>query len=82
MDLILKDKILGKYDIEEVSGEKYWEIYYKEFQEEYPDELTFIREGLLTKDQQNKRKELLNKTSFISHYLILKDGEKIIGFYI
>ncbi len=81
MDLILKEKILGKYDVEEVSGEKYWEIYYKEFQEEYPDELTFIREGLLTNDQKEKRKELLNKTSYISHHLILKDGEKIIGLF-
>ncbi len=69
------------YQVEQVNHDQYWNIYYKDFMQDYPDELTFIREGILTQHQSDKRKDLLNKTSNISHYLILKDGEKIIGLF-
>lgn len=74
-------KQILNYQVQEVNQDQYWEIYYKEFQEEYPDELTFIREGILTKDQLEKRKNLLKMTSNISHHFILKDGDKAIALF-
>ena len=74
-------KQILNYQVEQVNHDTYWNTYYNGFLNDYPDELTFIRDGLLTQDQLEKRKELLNKTSNISHYLILKDGEKIIGLF-
>ncbi|KAB8038778.1 hypothetical protein GCL60_07905 [Silvanigrella paludirubra] len=51
-----KNGILEKYLIERVDVKEYWEIYYSDFFDHYPDELFFIREDLLNEEQ--KRSDL------------------------
>jgi hypothetical protein len=74
-------KQILNYQVEQVNQDQYWDTYYKKFMQDFPDELTFIREGILTKDQLEKRKNLLKMTSNISHHFILKDGDKAIALF-
>ncbi|KAB8035857.1 GNAT family N-acetyltransferase [Silvanigrella paludirubra] len=74
-------KQILNYQVQEVNQDQYWDTYYKEFMQDFPEELTFIREGLLTKEQMDKRKNLLKMTSNISHHFILKDGDKAIALF-
>ncbi|WP_397599304.1 GNAT family N-acetyltransferase [Silvanigrella sp.] len=69
------------YQVIQVNDSQYWDIYYNEFMQDFPDEITFIREGILTNEQKLKRQNLLNKTSNISHHFILKDGDKAIALF-
>ncbi len=80
---IFKDGILNKYNVERVDVQKYWEVYYSEFQNHYPAELTFIREGLLTEAEKTKRADLeaITNDSILSNNIIVKDGEKIIAIF-
>ena len=69
------------YQVVQVNDSQYWKTYYNEFMQDFPEEITFIREGILTEEQKAKRQNLLNKTSNISHHFILKDGDKAIALF-
>ena len=80
---VFKNGILNKYTVERVDEKTHCEIYYREFFDHYPDQVSFIKEDLLNEEQKKKRKKLffLNETKKISNNLIVKDNDKIIALF-
>lgn len=80
---VFKGGLLNIYSIEKVDIKTYWEIYYQEFFNHYPDELFFIREDLLDDEQKKKRLKLslLNNYNNISNNLVIRDKNKIIAIF-
>jgi ribosomal protein S18 acetylase RimI-like enzyme len=80
---IFKNGLLNKYAVEKVDEKTHCEIYYREFFDHYPEQLSFIRENLLNNYQKKKRNKLvlLNENTNISNNLIVKDNDKIIALF-
>ncbi len=75
-DNIFKNGILNKYKIERITEKEYWNIFYNEFDHDNLQKVTFIRDGLLSEDQKEKRVFLENSfnSNKIQNYIVVKDG--------
>ena len=82
-DKIFKNAILNKYKVERITGREYWDIFYREFEQDNLQKITFIREGLLTEEQKEKRKSLEEryKSEKIENYIVVKDGDLNIALF-
>lgn len=82
-DKIFKNGILNKYKVERITGREYWDIFYREFEQDNLQKVTFLREGLLTEEQKEKRKflEKRYKSEKIENYIVVKDGDLNIALF-
>ncbi|APJ03948.1 GNAT family N-acetyltransferase [Silvanigrella aquatica] len=80
---VFKNGLLNKYSVEKVDIEEYWNIYYNDFFNQYPEEINFDREGLLNNSQLQKRKNLniMNSSLKIENNLVVKDNGQIIALF-
>jgi len=77
---IFKDGLLNKFKVEKVESHTYWDLYFSEFYEQYPDEIIFNHELLMAKEQSKKYAENTIPLQ-ISNYLIVKDNDKVIALF-
>lgn len=82
-DKIFKNGILNKYKVVRISGEEYWDTFYREFKQDNLQKVTFIREGFLTQEEKIKREflEKRYKSEKIENYIVVKDGELNIALF-
>ena len=82
-DKIFKNGILNKYKVERITGEEYWDIFYREFEQDNLQKVTFLREGLFTDEQKEKRKTLEEryKSEKIENYIVVKDKDLNIALF-
>ncbi|WP_186650163.1 GNAT family N-acetyltransferase [Fluviispira vulneris] len=80
---VFKNGILDKYSIEKVDVDTYWDIYYREFIDHYPNEMFFTREELLDEKQKKLRLKLAltSESNNICNNLVVRDKNKIIALF-
>lgn len=80
---VFASKIKNKFQIERVSIEEYWNIYTETLADQYPAELMFIRDSLLSNEEKIKHSKLtaLFSANPIEDYIIIKDSEKVVAMF-
>ncbi len=82
-DIIFQNGICDKYRVERINAKQYWDIFYKEFEQDNLQKITFIRDGLVDEEQKSKISILVARylSQKIENYIVVKDGDLNIALF-
>ncbi len=83
-DAHLSEKLLDRYTLKLLEREAWWEVYLRELQPHFPEELFFAGAGLLSEQERAARKQVIASARAMPwvDYFCAMDGDRVAAMFI
>ncbi len=80
----LQEKLLGRYSLASLERMEWWDLYIRELAPHFPEELFFSLEGLLSEQERQARKRMIEAqgASPWVDYWCIRDGDRVAAMFL